>query len=215
MAFAKWKAGKRGRRKILIVRWRDIAAPRGWREERRPKDLTLTQAREYARDMERRADLVAKGFATEPGRTTLGEIWDRWWEKDGSRRRGDSKRAFRQSLEKHLSGLKLELRWMREDLGLTQAELAKLAGVSQPAIAQLESPDSNPTIDTLNRVARAMGVEIDFRSSAGESVKSYAKQLRRLAPGPERERVIAAMRDHLRGRTSPASMSRRKVSAMS
>src|SRR6267154_330631 len=69
MAFAKWKAGKRGRRKILIVRWRDIAAPRGWREERRPKDLTLTQAREYARDMERRADLVAKGFATEPGRT--------------------------------------------------------------------------------------------------------------------------------------------------
>jgi predicted transcriptional regulator len=44
---------------------------------------------------------------------------------------------------------------MREDLGLTQPELAKLAGVSQPAIAQLESPDSNPTIDTLNRVARA------------------------------------------------------------
>src|SRR5712691_2640817 len=111
--------------------------------------------------------------------------------------------------------VKLELRWMREELGLTQAELAKLAGVSQPAIAQLESPDSNPTIDTLNRVARAMGGEIDFHSSAGESVRPYATQLRRLAPGPERERVIAAMRDHLRGRTSPASMSRRKVSAMS
>jgi len=114
--------------------------------------------------------------------------------------------------------VKLELRWMREDLGLTQAELAKLAGVSQPAIAQLESPDSNPTIDTLNRVARAMGVEIDFRSSAAESVKSYAKQLRRLAPGRERERVIAAMRDHLRGRPSRQSrtpLSRRKLSATS
>jgi hypothetical protein len=47
-----------------------------------------------------------------------------------------------------------------------------------------------------------MGVEIDFRSSAAESVKSYAKQLRRLAPGRERERVIAAMRDDLRGRPS-------------
>ena len=98
--------------------------------------------------------------------------------------------------------VKLELRWMREDLGLTQAELAKLAGVSQPAIAQLESPDSNPTIDTLNRAARAMGAQLDFHPSAGPSVKAYARQLRRLAPGPARQRVIVAMRDHLSGRTS-------------
>src|SRR5947209_20189393 len=74
--------------------------------------------------------------------------------------------------------VKLELRWMLDDLGLTQAELAKLAGVSQPAIAQLESPDSNPTIDTLNRVARAVGAQIDFHPSASESVKSYPKPLR-------------------------------------
>src|SRR5947209_10502447 len=99
-------------------------------------------------------------------------------------------------------GVKLELRWMRADVGLTQAELAKLAGVSQPAIAQLESPDSNPTIDTLNRVARAMGAQIDFQPSAGESVKTYAKQLRRLAPGPERARVIRAMRAHLAAKNS-------------
>ena len=95
--------------------------------------------------------------------------------------------------------VKLELRWMREDLGLTQAELAKLAGVSQPAIAQLEGPDSNPTIGTLNRVARAMGARIDFHPSASEAMKSYAKQLRRLGPGPERARVIRAMREDLVG----------------
>jgi transcriptional regulator with XRE-family HTH domain/predicted RNase H-like HicB family nuclease len=98
--------------------------------------------------------------------------------------------------------VKLELRWMREDLGLTQAELAKLAGVSQPAIAQLESPDSNPTIDTLNRVARAMGAQIDFQPTASESLKSYAKQLRRLGPGRERERVIQAMRKQITAGTS-------------
>src|SRR5438874_6963455 len=98
--------------------------------------------------------------------------------------------------------VKLELRWMRDDLGLTQAELAKLAGVSQPAIAQLESPDSNPTIDTLNRAARAMGAQIDFQPSSGSSAKAFANQLRRLAPGPARHRVIAAMRDHLSGKTS-------------
>jgi transcriptional regulator with XRE-family HTH domain/predicted RNase H-like HicB family nuclease len=98
--------------------------------------------------------------------------------------------------------VKLELRWMREDLGLTQAELAKLAGVSQPAIAQLESPDSNPTIETLNRVAGAMGAQIDFQPSTAESMKSYAKQLRKLAPGPARQRVLGELRDHLSGKGS-------------
>jgi len=73
---------------------------------------------------------------------------------------------------------------------------------ARTAIAQLESPDSNPTIDTLNRVARAMGAQIDFQPSAGDSVKSYVKQLRRLAPGPERARVIRAMREHLAAKTS-------------
>ena len=95
--------------------------------------------------------------------------------------------------------VKLELRWMREDLGLTQAELGTLAGVSQPAIAQLESPDSNPTIDTLNRVARAMGAQLDFHPSTSGAMKSYSKQLRRLGPGPERARVIRAMRQNLVG----------------
>ena len=100
--------------------------------------------------------------------------------------------------------VKLELRWMRDDLGLTQSELARLAGVSQPAIAQLESPDSNPTIDTLSRVARAMGAQIDFHPVAAERVKSYARQLHRLAPGPMRKKLIESMRDHFAGETSEA-----------
>jgi len=100
--------------------------------------------------------------------------------------------------------VKLELRWMRDDLGLTQSELARLAGISQPAIAQLESPDSNPTIDTLSRVVRAMGAQIDFHPVAAERVKSYARQLHVLAPGPMREKLIESMRDHLTGRTSGA-----------
>ena len=100
--------------------------------------------------------------------------------------------------------VKLELRWMRGDLGLTQAELAHLAGVSQPAIAQLESPDSNPTIDTISRVARAMGAQIDFHPTAAENMRGYARQLRKLRPGPERQKVIESMRDHLTGRTSLA-----------
>ena len=37
---------------------------------------------------------------------------------------------------------------------------AKRAGVSQPAIAQLEHPDSNPTVETLQKVARALGATL-------------------------------------------------------
>ena len=59
--------------------------------------------------------------------------------------------------------VKLELRWARENAGLTQAGLAKRAGVSQPAIAQLEDPDSNPTIETLQKVAKALGAELTIR----------------------------------------------------
>ncbi len=59
--------------------------------------------------------------------------------------------------------VKLELRWARERAGLTQAELAKRAGISQPAIAQLEDPDSNPTIETLQKAAKALGTELSIR----------------------------------------------------
>lgn len=57
--------------------------------------------------------------------------------------------------------VKLELRWARQDAGLTQAQLAARAGVSQPQIAKLEHPRANPTIDTLEKVARALGLRLE------------------------------------------------------
>ena len=59
----------------------------------------------------------------------------------------------------------LTLRWARQDAGLTQAQVAKRAGVSQQQIAKLESPDGNPTLETLERVAAALGrhLEVGFQ----------------------------------------------------
>jgi|ERR1051325_3961529 transcriptional regulator with XRE-family HTH domain len=45
----------------------------------------------------------------------------------------------------------------RERAGLTQRDVAKRAGTSQPAIAKLEQGTTNPTIDTLTRYAAATG----------------------------------------------------------
>jgi DNA-binding XRE family transcriptional regulator/predicted RNase H-like HicB family nuclease len=58
--------------------------------------------------------------------------------------------------------VKLALRWQRQAAGLSQAKLAKLAGVSQQQIAKLEDPDSNPTIETLERVAKALGAHLEI-----------------------------------------------------
>lgn len=57
---------------------------------------------------------------------------------------------------------RLQLRWAREDAGLTQRELATRVGVSQQAIAKLESPDANLTLQTLERVAHALGLEVEL-----------------------------------------------------
>jgi transcriptional regulator with XRE-family HTH domain len=52
---------------------------------------------------------------------------------------------------------------LRQNARLTQAELARRAGTSQPAIARLEAGEASPSLDTLNRLARAADCELDIR----------------------------------------------------
>src|SRR5262245_56818865 len=55
---------------------------------------------------------------------------------------------------------KITIRQARLAAGLTQAQLAKRTGLSQPAIARLEDPDHNPTLETLQRVADALDSDL-------------------------------------------------------
>ena len=53
---------------------------------------------------------------------------------------------------------------LREQLGLTQAQLAKRLGVSQPFIAKIENDEaSNLSLETLTKIVRAMNGEIEIR----------------------------------------------------
>jgi predicted RNase H-like HicB family nuclease/DNA-binding XRE family transcriptional regulator len=67
--------------------------------------------------------------------------------------------------------VRLQLRWARQAAGISQGELARRIGVSRQAVAQLESPDANLRLGTLERVAAALGqdVEITFRPSSTRS----------------------------------------------
>jgi antitoxin HicB len=55
----------------------------------------------------------------------------------------------------------LQIRWARLDARLSQGELGKRAGVSQQQIAKLENPDENPSLETLAKAARALGLEVN------------------------------------------------------
>ncbi|PTR07888.1 MULTISPECIES: helix-turn-helix domain-containing protein [unclassified Novosphingobium] len=53
---------------------------------------------------------------------------------------------------------KNRLRELRKRAGITQAELARKSGVSQPAISQLENDERPLTIDWMRTFARVFGV---------------------------------------------------------
>jgi transcriptional regulator with XRE-family HTH domain len=53
--------------------------------------------------------------------------------------------------------LGVNVRTARQRAGLTQAELAHRAGLAQPAISLIEAGQANPTVQTLQQVADALG----------------------------------------------------------
>ena len=57
-------------------------------------------------------------------------------------------------------GLSLIAAW-RKHLGITQKELAAKTGITQPAIAQIEKPDSKPQKKTLEKIAFAMNLDVE------------------------------------------------------
>lgn len=48
----------------------------------------------------------------------------------------------------------------RKQAGLTQSQLAKLAGTDQARISKLESGSLNPTLDFLKKVAESLGQDL-------------------------------------------------------
>lgn len=60
-----------------------------------------------------------------------------------------------------------EIRNLREASGLSQAELARRIGSTQPAVARLEAGGVAPTIETLERVAAALGLRLAVSFSDG------------------------------------------------
>jgi predicted transcriptional regulator len=51
----------------------------------------------------------------------------------------------------------------RQERNLTQKDLAELVGTKQSNISRLESGNYNPTLEFLNKIAKAIGKELEIR----------------------------------------------------
>ncbi len=86
--------------------------------------------------------------------------------------------TFREDLRSRLQDPKFRAEWnalqpalqvaellieARQKLGLSQRELAAKAGVKYPQVARAEGAGHLPSIETLARLARAMGAELEIR----------------------------------------------------
>ncbi|MGC6586161.1 helix-turn-helix domain-containing protein [Paenibacillus sp. Dod16] len=62
----------------------------------------------------------------------------------------------------------------RKSLGLTQAQVAEKAGMTQAQVARLENSSSIPTIETVMKVALALGMSVGLTSLDEQSAALMA-----------------------------------------
>jgi len=84
---------------------------------------------------------------------------------DDLKRSRASEPAVREGHEQARRAFELgqQVRALRIARGLTQAQLARMAGTSQAAIARLEAGGVDPRLQTLARLGEALGAELIVR----------------------------------------------------
>ncbi len=59
------------------------------------------------------------------------------------------------------------IRALREARAITQAQLARVAGISRPTLANYEAGRQTMTVRALDAIARALGVDLDELVASG------------------------------------------------
>lgn len=84
------------------------------------------------------------------------------------------------------------VREARKRARLTQAELAQRAGTTQSAIARIETGESTPSFDSVLRLVRLCGMDLDIMLvERDDSDLAQARPLLDLAPQERHERLRA------------------------
>jgi transcriptional regulator with XRE-family HTH domain len=71
----------------------------------------------------------------------------------------------------HFTNLIVSIKERREMLQVTQEMLADLSGVGLRTLKQFESGKGNPTVQTLSKLADALGMELTFQIKKTDTSK--------------------------------------------
>ena len=103
------------------------------------------------------------------------------WDDLKAARAGDSAVEAAYAAAKLAFQLGEQVRGMREERGWSQRELAKLTGMTQPAIARFEAGGTTPTLPILERIANAfdttLSVELTPKAVAYPVWTSFRRQI--------------------------------------
>jgi predicted transcriptional regulator len=89
---------------------------------------------------------------------------------------------------------------------LCQRALARLAGVAQPTVARIESGVVAPRVDTLDRLLRACGMDLELVERAGRGLdRTLIRERLKLSPA---ERARLAVRGWENTRTFDSGQDR-------
>jgi len=94
------------------------------------------------------------------------------------KKKGAPKKKVRKQLfdEAGLKAFAIQLKKVRDERGLTQADLSHNAGVSLSQVGRIETANINPTLSTIFQIARALDVSpsklFEFKLPPGPKSKS-------------------------------------------
>ncbi len=98
------------------------------------------------------------------------------------------------SHKKELTGGKIgkNIKKIRTQKGLSQQQLAQKSGISQSFLSDLENGKKSPTVDSLNKICRSLGISLAEFFSRGKTqgfaalpaeIINLVDDLRELSPG--------------------------------
>ncbi len=91
------------------------------------------------------------------------------WQEMRSRRMAEPGAAEAYDAARLACELGRQVRELRVAQGVSQTELARRAGMTQPAVARFEAGGTVPTLPVLERLARSLGAELTVQLTAPSS----------------------------------------------